>query len=283
MGSLLKPCSSWDSVDNWVYGDNSPNQVYDLKVPRNSYSSCPLIVFVHGGGWAIGTEDPSASVGIPFDYSPLVKRGFAFASVRYRLDAEAIWPAQIIDVLAAIRDIRAHAAVWRLYKPKVGIWGFSAGAHLAALAATAAGDSAFNQGNWLNTSPAVTVGLCDSPPTDFATWVATTGFETIDDPGQYVNTLFGGTVAAQLTAANAASPALRATSGAAPLLIRHGTADTQVPVAQARELRDAYQAAGVAVVLQEFTGAGHGTPTNTFYSAAAIKSAGDMFDTYLRP
>lgn len=281
MASLLKPCTSWDIVDNWAVDDESSNQVYDLYVPKNNGTvTNPLIVWVHGGAWIGGDETPA---GMPPGVDALIRRGFALASVRYRLSTEARWPAQLIDTLAVIRDLRARAAPWRLYAPKIGIWGSSAGGHLAAMAAVASTDPEFNQGNWDNTSSAVEVGCCDFPPTDFASWVATPGCETLDDPGQFINTLFGGTVADNLAEANAASPALRVTASSAPLLIRHGTADTLVPVQQSRKLRDAYNAAGVAVALTEFSGAGHGTPSSTFYSAAAVKGVGDMFDAWLRP
>lgn len=68
------------------------------------------------------------------------------ASINYRLSGEAKWPAQINDVKAAIRFLRANAASYRLNPDRFAVWGSSASGHLAALAGTSGGVAALRDG-----------------------------------------------------------------------------------------------------------------------------------------
>ena len=63
------------------------------------------------------------------------ERGFAMVSIDYRLSGEAVFPAPIEDVKTAIRWIRSVADTFALDSDYVGLWGSSAGGHLAACAA----------------------------------------------------------------------------------------------------------------------------------------------------
>lgn len=285
MASLLKSCSTWDFWSNMPYGDTSPNQVFDLRVPKgNNTTTNPLIVWVHGGGWQTGTEDPRVPDGLPFDYTPLVKRGFAVASVRYRLSGEAIWPAQIQDVLGAVRTLRALSGQWRIWPNKFALWGGSAGGHLAALAALAGNDAAFQAGNWLGTSAAIHGCLVDFAPSNLRSWVQTAGYEQWASAGSQLGLLFGGQSVLDIPEiADNASPALRVGPSSPLMFLRHGTADTIVPVQQSRELRDRYVAQGLAskVALQEFGGKGHADPS--FYTSGVVSGAGDLFNSWLQP
>ena len=73
----------------------------DLYQPVGA-ASPPLIVWVHGGAWRAGSKD-----NMPLN--ELVKRGFAIASIDYRLSPVAKFPAQVHDCKAAIRFLRARA------------------------------------------------------------------------------------------------------------------------------------------------------------------------------
>ena len=62
----------------------------------------PIVIWVHGGGWATGSRaDPPGQ--------ELLEHGFATASISYRFSDMAPFPAQIHDVKAAIRFLRANA------------------------------------------------------------------------------------------------------------------------------------------------------------------------------
>ncbi|MDE4998746.1 alpha/beta hydrolase, partial [Francisella tularensis] len=67
-----------------------------------------------------------------------IKHGYAVVSVNDRLANEAKFPAQIQDIKAAIIFIKANANKYNLNPNSIAVWGDSAGANLAALAATSA-------------------------------------------------------------------------------------------------------------------------------------------------
>ncbi len=112
--------------------------VLDLYLPKEHEEPLPLVVFIHGGGWEHGSHR---------DYRPAAMafagRGFATATVEYRLAGEAMFPAAIYDVKAAIRWLRAHAKKYHLDPKRFGITGGSAGGNIAVLTAVTFGDSRF--------------------------------------------------------------------------------------------------------------------------------------------
>jgi acetyl esterase/lipase len=116
----------------------------DLYLPPLSGKPVPLVLFLHGGSiqgatsrYALGIDD------LPSVLASLAARGYAVASVNYRLSAEARFPAQVQDAKAAIRFLRAHAARFHLDPDRAVIWGASSGGQLAALVAASCGKSEF--------------------------------------------------------------------------------------------------------------------------------------------
>ena len=106
----------------------------DLWVPATA-GPAPLVVWVHGGAWIFGDRrdlPPTLQPDQIFD--ALIEAGLAVASIDYRLVREAAFPAQLHDVKAAVRYLRAHAEQLGLDTRRMGIWGESAGGHLASLA-----------------------------------------------------------------------------------------------------------------------------------------------------
>src|SRR5689334_3050063 len=93
-------------------------------------STRTAILFFHGGGWRAGTR---AMMGP--DARAMAEHGFVGLPAQYRLVGQAPWPAQIDDVKAAIRWTRAHADELGVDPNRIVLWGSSAGAQLALLAA----------------------------------------------------------------------------------------------------------------------------------------------------
>ena len=103
----------------------------------------PVVVFVHGGGWRLGSRHsagPAYAGRRPSAFEAVARAGIAVASVDHRLSGEAAWPAQLHDVKAAVRWLRARAGELGVDPPRVSAWGESAGGHLAALLGLTAGD-----------------------------------------------------------------------------------------------------------------------------------------------
>lgn len=93
----------------------------------------PVIFYIPGGGWVSGDKRAATMTGI----YQAPRYGFALAAVNYRYATEALWPAQIFDVKAALRFVKAHACEFNIDPERVVVWGNSAGGHLAnMLAAT---------------------------------------------------------------------------------------------------------------------------------------------------
>ncbi len=272
MPSLLKPCTTWTSLTNRQYSSVSTACKLDLYVPNNSWSSCPLIIWVHGGGWYSGDKADNIQL-----MAPLVKRGFAVASINYRFSTQAIWPAQIIDVKSAVRYLRANAAVNRLYPAKMGMWGGSAGGHLALMAGCTNGVAEFDKGSNLTISSSVQAVLADYPPTDLLRWCQESP-DGADD--LMVAQLLGAWPTMRPDRAAHASPVTWASLGDAPTALWHGDADTLVPLSQSEEMHDKLLAANVPTSLEVVPGMGHGDVA--YYTTARLTAVGDYFDGHLQ-
>lgn len=115
----------------------------DLKIdvfqPKAKKSGgYPAVLIVHGGGWRSGNRTQH----IPMAQH-LAAAGFASFTVEYRLSTEALYPAAVHDVKAAIRWMRANARKLNIDSSKIAILGFSAGGELAAFVGTTGGISRF--------------------------------------------------------------------------------------------------------------------------------------------
>src|SRR5947209_12678438 len=111
------------------YGPNGERNTLDLYLPP-SERPLPLIIWVHGGGWQNGSKAGGGPA------LRMAGRGYAVASINYRLSGMATFPAQIEDVKAAVRFLRANARKYNLDPDRFGAWGGSAGGHLVALLGT---------------------------------------------------------------------------------------------------------------------------------------------------
>ena len=85
----------------------------DLYRPEKATGPLPLIVGIHGGGWAAGSKEGAQGV-------RQAGRGYAVACIGYRLSGEALFPAQIEDCKAAVRWLRANAGTYGLDPDRIG-------------------------------------------------------------------------------------------------------------------------------------------------------------------
>ena len=118
-----------------VYATASATQKLDVYLPEGD-GPFPLIINVHGGGFMMGDKSNPASA------DEFLAAGYAVASVDYRLSGEALAPAQIQDVKAAVRFLRANAEQYKLDPQQFAAFGQSAGGNLAALLGTSCGAAA---------------------------------------------------------------------------------------------------------------------------------------------
>lgn len=228
-------------------------QKLDLYVPEKAGAPLPLIIWVHGGGWQNGSKE-----GCPPLRQGFTERGYALASIGYRLSGHATFPAQIEDCKAAIRWLRAHAKQYNLDPQRFGVWGSSAGGHLVALLGTSGHVKEFDVGAHLDHSSRVQA-VCDYyGPTDFVAFVTTPGYERHAQPDSPEAKLIGGAVAENKDKAARANPITYVTPDDPPFLIVHGDKDPVVPINQSQLLLEALKKAGVSVRFHTIKGAGHG-------------------------
>ncbi|MEQ7005746.1 alpha/beta hydrolase [Actinopolymorpha sp. B17G11] len=202
-----------------------------LPTPRPP-ELAPAVLYLHGGGWRAGER----SAGLYPWLSPLLAaHGFVAANVSYRLSGEAPFPAQLYDVKAAVRWVRANAEAYGIDPERVGVWGDSAGGHLAALLGTTAGRADL-EGNCGSTewSSAVQAVVMRCAPSDFPTMPP--------ENAEVLDALFGGPPSETAELRRLASPAGHVHAGVPPFLIVHGTRDETVPFDQAETMVQALRA-----------------------------------------
>ena len=245
----------------------------DLYSPPKISGPLPIIIWIHGGGWSRGRKERCPAVRIVDD-------GYAVASIDYRLTNVAPFPAQIEDCKAAVRWLRANASKYNLDPDRIGVWGFSAGGHLAALLGTS-GDvpELEGRGDNLNVSSRVQAVLAVSAPVDFLRlYHDASATPTVTTPKVLtaVKMLMGGPIEEHEATAIAASPLHYVSKDDPPFLIIHGQEDATVPVIQCRLLADALKRAGVETTLDIANGR-HGAGGPRF--DPVIKA---FFDKHLR-
>jgi acetyl esterase/lipase len=243
-------------------------QHLDLYLPAEPDGPLPVIVWVHGGSWRTGSKDRCPAL-------PLVGKGYAVASLNYRLSQHAAFPAQIADCKTAIRWLRSHAREYGLDPEHIGAWGASAGGHLVALLGTAGGLKELEgKGENLDQSSKVQA-VCDwFGPTDFR------GLGNSTNADNPVARLLGGPVSEKKELAALASPLAHVSKDAPPFLIMHGDQDQLVPLSASERLAEALKKAGVEVTLRTLADAGHGGAA--FLSADTRNIVEEFFDRHLK-
>ena len=233
----------------------------DVWVP-DTHPPAPLVVYVHGGGFMFGdrrylpeTVRPDAV------FEELVAAGLAVATIDYRHALEAPFPAQLHDAKAAVRYLRAHADDLGIDTTRIGIWGESAGGHIAALVGlTAHRPDLEGTHGVVGPSSAVDVVVDWYGPADLDTMPRATPPPAIAaklPPELLVPPEDHLTRGLEGTDRDDASPITHVTPDAPPFVLVHGTADWLVPYAQSEQLAAALRAAGVPVDLVPVEGAEH--------------------------
>ena len=216
----------------------------------------PILVWVTGDSWSsnFGVTDA------PQKAQDIAQRlGAHFAVVSFRGADQAAWPAQIQDVKAALRYLRAQntALDYRIDTNQIFIGGDQAGAHLAALAATSNNISDFEPTEYPDQPDTVNLLITLGGAFDLV---------TLPDDNTALATMCAGQAAPGLDAAAirnlfdctepdvgtdplstcelndviAASPIQYLGSEDPRSLLYHGAMDCQVPIAQSEQYSEIY-------------------------------------------
>jgi len=288
--------TSWikTKYTNVAYAAKSSAQVMDIYIPNEGTVPFPLIISIHGGAFKSGDKaDGQESPMVGTAESGGVANGYAVASINYRLSSEAKFPAQINDVKAAIRFLRANAAEYNLNPDKFAAWGGSAGGNLAALAAVTGGVAELADDSLGNAGVSDAIQAC-------ADWFGPIYFSTMDAEfaalGQtpatgatntatspetaYLGKTIGTAEAEPLVIA--ASPQTYITTDDPAFFIQHGTADRNIPITQSENFAEALSniLGADKVTFEEIEGAGHGT--SEFQTAENVAKVIAFLDKYLK-
>lgn len=230
----------------------------DIYIPQGQ-GPWPGVLLVYGGGWEGGDRDQVEGIA-----KRLAKRGFAVFSTSYRLAPAFRFPEQVKDVQLALAWMHAHAADYRIAPDKIGAWGYSAGAHLAALVAT------LSPGDELAAEPRPIAVVAGGIPSDLSKFKG----------GKLVPQFLDTTWDKSPETYRKASPVTYISKDDPPFFIYHGGLDQLVPVDHAQDMHDDLLKAGVHSELFILKGRGHITAFLT--DGPAFKAAAAFLDRYLR-
>lgn len=217
----------------------------DIYRPKErSQDLMAAVVWIHGGGWRGGDKNNARNA------RAAAERGFFAVSLNYRLSGVAKFPAAVEDCKCAVRWLRASAEKYGVDPERIGVWGSSAGGHLALMVGLADEKAGLEgKGGYARVSSRV-AAVCS--------WFGPAELEVIGTGGgeNAVGLFLGEGAAAEAYAK--ASPVTHATPDDPPVLLIHGDKDTLVPLSQSERMLKALEAAAVPVELLVVRGAGHG-------------------------
>ena len=217
------------------YGNISDAQMLDIYLPEEGDGPFPVVFHIHGGGFAIGDKRDMPLAG----YFDGLQRGYAVVSVNYRLSGEAIFPAGLQDLKAAIRWIRANQKQYHLDGNWIAACGGSAGGNFAAmLCLTAMVPELENLRLGNPEYPCnVQAGVDMFGPTDFLRMdeqLAESGMGTADhnQADSPESKYLGAKISEVPGLVQKANPITYIHKDMPPILIQHGRIDHLVPVQQ---------------------------------------------------
>jgi acetyl esterase/lipase len=224
---------TWTNV---TYASASTRNVLDIYLPPTGDGPFPVVIWIHGGAFKMGSKDN------PQSKSALNNAGFAVVSINYRLSSEAIWPAQLDDLKAVVKFLRTNASTYFLNTDKIGSWGASAGGHLSAMMGIA-----------LARDPETRIQACVDwfGPVDFYNMDADIALSGVarctganGDANSPESALIGVQVSTHKAESDNASPVVKATLldasvNVPPFLIMHGGKDCNIGAKQSERLNEA--------------------------------------------
>jgi acetyl esterase/lipase len=260
---------TYDMNRNLDYaGNGNIRQALDIYIPHNRVSEkLPVVVYIHGGGWARQSKDFAGHV------MPFIRTGrYIGVAINYRLVDEATILEMVYDCKAAIRYLKANAKKYGIDKNKIGVWGHSAGGHLAAMIGLTSASKALegDVGYYKKENGSVACAVDADGPTDFESLMS------VEE--EYKNSpLFKSFFNNDMEAVKLASPITHADGSCIPFFIYHGVKDKAVSVKQSEELYDKLTKKGAKeIYFLKITDGGH-----VFSDERITQQMLNFFDRYL--
>ena len=225
----------------------------DLYMPRD-VASPPLLIWVHGGAWRGGSKERVLTA-IAF-----VEDGYAMASLEFRLSGDAMFPAQIHDIKAAIRFLRGKSQSFGYDATRIAILGASSGGHLVELVGVTNGHEELegDVGDYLDQSSDVQAIVSYFGASNLTTILNQSTPHGLRVRVPALDLFIGGQPEDKVELARLASPVFHVDATDPPLLMLHGDQDPQMPINQSHELHSAYKKYDLRVQFEVVHGAAHG-------------------------
>ncbi len=257
-------------------GDNMEGHKLDIYLPATDQPKYKVVVIIYGSAWFANNMKQMAYQAMG---KPLINSGFAVVSINHRSSSDAKFPAQINDVKAAIRFIRANADKYKLDTSFIGITGFSSGGHLSSLAGTTNGVKSYtvgsktvdiegNVGSYTSYSSNVDAVVDWFGPIDMTRIENCNTTKGSDSPEA---ALIGGLPADNLDMLALLNPMTYIDKNDPKFLVIHGDADNVVPNCQSIYFAKALKEKGLLEEFISVPGGQHGPVTfneNTFKKMA---------------
>jgi acetyl esterase/lipase len=270
---------------NLNYADDGKSyHMLDIYLPKIVKSKYPVIVYIYGSAWL---SDNSKGSDMNTVGAALLNAGYAVVTPNHRSSSDSLFPAQINDIKAVIRFVRANCAAYNLDTSFIGISGSSSGGHLAALAGTSGGIKEYTYdsismniegtlGKNTNYSSRVHA-VCDwFGPTDMLKMDSCRGTVAYPIGKSPEEALVGCSKNDCRSKFVFVSPTTYIDPSDPPFLIFHGDADNVVPYCESQLLYDALHTAGVSSEFIIVPGGQHYTNTHT---QPNFKTMVDFFDS----
>jgi acetyl esterase/lipase len=230
----------------------------DLYIPEGE-GPFPAVLMIHGGGWSGRSRDDMTKIS-----QEVAQRGYVVMNASYRLAPKYRFPAQYHDVAHAVLWLRAHAEANKVKSDRIAAWGYSAGAHLAALVGTTGpGDKQYVEGSRVQ---AVVAG---GTPVDVRYYKG----------GRLTNGLMGIPYDKNPDLWRDASPIALITPDDPPVFLYHGNVDFHVPVNNAYAMYNTLKEAEIPAELYLLRGREH---LSTFVTESPVMEGINFLDRYLR-
>ncbi len=211
----------------------------DLHLPQRR-GPLPVVITVHGGGWASRSRGDMDAIG-----KKLVRHGYAVLNVSYRFAPRFTFPAQLHDLEQALDWIVANAERYRLDVERISAWGYSSGAHLAALLASR--DSDQPESRISSSSPPLRAVVAGGIPADLLKY----------PDSKIINRFIGGNGNELAPVWADASPVNHVSDDDPPVFLYHGKLDILVGADQSSNYYAALRAGGVDAELYLHNWFGH--------------------------
>jgi acetyl esterase/lipase len=248
-------------------------QQVDILLPkeRATEGTLPVIAYVHGGGWSLGSRLMARP-----QVAPHVASGeYAAVAIGYRLSGEVTYPAPLHDLKAGIRWIRANAERYGFDPERICVMGASAGGHLTALIGTTNGSAEHEGALGSNLAESSDV-QCAIPL--FGSSDLTRGVPESTGGASRRDAFLGGSGEEVAALARSASPILQVDASDPPFYFLHGTQDPLVPYTQSVNLDRKLRATDVPSALLTVEGGGHGD----FFTPEIAERVRRALDHWLR-